>query len=88
MTNDELERIVLDVLTSLAPEVDAAGVRPDVNLRDQLDLDSMDVLNFAIGLHERLGVDIPEVDYPTLLTVSGAVSYLAAKLSPPVPERA
>jgi hypothetical protein len=40
-----------------------------------------DVLNFAIGLHERLGVDIPEVDYPKLLTLSGAVSYLAAKLA-------
>ena len=55
---------------------------PDDGLREQLDLDSMDFLNVVIGLHEALGVDIPEVDYPKLFTMNGAVAYLKEKLSP------
>ena len=45
--------------------------------RDQLDLDSMDLLNFVIGLHTALGVDIPEADYSKLATLDGCVDYLA-----------
>jgi acyl carrier protein len=60
-----------------APEADPARVKPDVSFRDQLDLDSMDVLNFVIALHQALGVDVPEVDYPKLATLDGCVEYLA-----------
>jgi acyl carrier protein len=80
MTGDELRRVILRVLGEIAPEADLSGLKPDVSLRDQLDLDSMDVLNFVIGLHETLRVDIPEADYPQLLTVNGAMQYLAAAL--------
>jgi acyl carrier protein len=80
MTTDEVRTIVLDVLSSLAPEIDIGQIQPDADLREQFDLDSMDVLNFAIGLHERTGAQIPEVDYPKLLTLNGAVAYLAPKL--------
>jgi hypothetical protein len=38
----------------------------------------MDFLNFVIGVHTRLGVDVPEADYAKLATVDGAVAYLAA----------
>ena len=80
MTGDELRGVILRVLGEIAPESDLARLKPDVNLRDQLDLDSMDVLNFVIGLHETLRVDIPESDYPKLLTINGAMQYLAAAL--------
>jgi acyl carrier protein len=80
MTGDELRRVILRVLGEIAPEADLSGLKPDVSLRDQLDLDSMDVLNFVIRLHETLRVDIPEADYPQLLTVNGAMQYLAAAL--------
>jgi acyl carrier protein len=83
MTGDELRRVILRVLGEIAPEADLPGLKPDVSLRDQLDLDSMDVLNFVIGLHETLRVDIPEADYPQLLTVNGAMQYLAAALDSP-----
>jgi len=46
------------------------------DLRDAIDLDSMDFLNFVIALHERTGVDIPEADYPRLRTLDGAIAYL------------
>jgi acyl carrier protein len=85
MTGDELRRVILRVLGEIAPEADLSVLKPDVSLRDQLDLDSMDVLNFVIGLHETLRVDIPEADYPQLLTVNGAMQYLAAALDSPHP---
>lgn len=52
---------------------------PGINFRDQLDLDSMDFLNFVLALHDRLRVEIPETDYPKLYTLDGAVAYLTAK---------
>ena len=79
MTTDDIARAVVEVLTRIAPEIDPASIRSGVSFRDQLDLDSMDFLNFVIGLHERLGIDIPEVDYPRLSTLDGAVAYLASK---------
>ena len=49
-------------------------------MREALDIDSMDFLNFVIAVHHRLGVEIPELDYPKLVTLGGAISYLEAKL--------
>ena len=46
-------------------------------LRDQLDIDSMDFLNFVIAVNERTGIDIPESDYGALATLNGCVAYLA-----------
>ena len=40
----------------------------------------MDFLNFVIGLHDTLGVDVPEQDYPQLATLNGAMDYLASRL--------
>jgi len=77
VTQEELRNVVVQALTRVAPEIDPASVRPGVNVRDQFDLDSMDFLNFVVALHDRLGLDIPEVDYPKLMTLDGAVAYLA-----------
>jgi acyl carrier protein len=79
MTAKEIEATVLDVLGQIAPEADLTQVRPDVAFRDQLDIDSMDFLNFVIALHERLHIDIPETDYPQVATLSGCLAYLAAR---------
>ena len=83
MRSDELRDVVVAALTHVAPELNPASVRSDVNFRDQLDLDSMDLLNFVLALHDRLGVDIPEVDYPKLMTLDGAVAYLKTRPIPP-----
>jgi acyl carrier protein len=82
MTRDDIRKTVIRLLGDIAPEVDWAGVRADVSVRDQVDLDSMDFLNFAIALHEELGVDIPEADYPKLRTLDGCVEYLASRAAP------
>jgi acyl carrier protein len=80
MTTDQLRDVVTGTLTRIAPEVEPASLRPDAALRDELDIDSMDFLNFVIALHEQLGVDIPEVDYSKLSSINDIVAYLASKL--------
>jgi len=81
MSTDELQATLLRILGELAPEADMSELKPGVRLRDQLDLDSMDFLNFLIGVHEATGVDIPEADYPKLRTLNDIVAYLGAKQS-------
>ena len=80
MTRDEIRAAVVAVLGQIAPEADLAGLDPGVDFRDQLEIDSMDLLNFAIGVHERTGVEIPEADYAKLSSLDACVAYLAAKL--------
>jgi acyl carrier protein len=82
-SRDEIRATVLRVLGEIAPEADLDRITPAVSFRDQLDLDSMDVLNFVIGLHQALGVDIPESDYPKLATLEGCVEHLASLAGTP-----
>jgi len=77
MTPDEAKTLIIDVLSGIAPEADYDALPGQVALRDELDLDSMDFLNFIAGLHERTRRDIPEADYPLLFTLDGAIAYLA-----------
>jgi acyl carrier protein len=81
MTPAEIRTAIFGVLGEIAPEADFGALKPTVDLREALDLDSMDFLNFAIGLHEALGIDIPEADYPKLATMEHAVAYLSAKIA-------
>lgn len=81
MSPDDIRAIVLEELSNIAPEADPATIDPAADLRDELDLDSVNVLNLVIALHERLGVDIPDADANKLLTLDGAVAYLEGKLA-------
>jgi len=69
---------VLHLLKTIAPEADLDGLQPGVGFRDQFDFDSVDFLNFALALEERLKVRIPEEDYPQLATLQSCVAYLEA----------
>ena len=68
---------VLTELKRIAPELEEAELDAAKPLRDQIDLDSMDWLNFLVALHERTGKEIPESDYARLGTLSQIVDYLA-----------
>ena len=81
MTETEIRQAIFDSLRQIAPEADPQKIRPDENLREALDIDSFDFLNLLIGLHERLGVQIPEGDYSQLTTLAALVRYLSPKLS-------
>jgi len=73
---ESLRADILSVLTTIAPEVDPGEISDEELLRDQVDLDSMDWLNFLVGIHKRLHVDIPEQDYVSLRTLADLVRYV------------
>lgn len=80
MERQALRNTVIATLRGIAPEIGESDLAGDLPLRQQVDLDSMDWLNFLIGLHQRLGVDIPEADYAQLVTLDNVLDYLQAKL--------
>jgi acyl carrier protein len=79
MNQDEVRRTVIAELKRIAPEIEDGDLVPGKLLREQVDLDSMDWLNFLVALHERLKVEIPEADYAKLGTLDQVVAYLSAK---------
>jgi acyl carrier protein len=76
MNRDQIRAVVIEELGNVAPDKDVASVLPNADLREALDIDSMDFLNFVTALHQRLGIDIPERDYPKLFTLDLAVDYV------------
>jgi acyl carrier protein len=81
MNPNDVRTRVLAALQQVAPEADPAAVKPAVPFRDQLDVDSMDLLNFMIRLHEEFGVEIPERDYPKLATLDGCLAYFSKRIA-------
>jgi acyl carrier protein len=75
MTRDQLQAALLEALTGIAPEIDPAAIEPTKLLRDQVDLDSADWLNFLVAVHGKLGIDIPDADVGKLTTLAKLVDY-------------
>jgi acyl carrier protein len=76
MTPDEIRTVLLEEIGNIAPEADLSMVRPDADLREELDIDSISFLNLIIALGHRLGINVPEKDYSKLGTLNSAVAYL------------
>jgi len=76
----EMKAVVLRALNNVAPEVDLESIDPSKDLRDQIDIDSVDFLNFVLGLHKELGVDIPDADVPKITTLNKCVGYLISRV--------
>ena len=79
MSNQDAAAVIKEELGNIAPEADIEAIDSSADLREALDIDSMDFLNFVTAVHRRLGVDIPEKDYPKLFTLGGAIKYLESK---------
>jgi acyl carrier protein len=82
MSDTDIRKAIEEELNNIAPEVDMGSVDPAADLREAIDIDSMDFLTFITAIHHRLGIDIPEIDYPKLVTLDGAVAYITAHLKP------
>jgi acyl carrier protein len=80
MKDLDISAVVREELGNIAPEVDMESVDPSADLREALDIDSMDFLNFVTAIHRRLAINIPEIDYPKLSTLAGVDNYLREKL--------
>ena len=81
MSEVEIRRAVRDALSSVAPEADFDAIDPAKDLRDQIDIDSVDFLNIVIGLHKELHIEIPDADMPKLTTLKGCIAYLMARMN-------
>jgi acyl carrier protein len=79
MSRADIQATVLRALASVAPEADTSALDPKRPIREELDIDSMDFLNFVVALHAALGVDVPERDYAKLATLDSCVDYLLAQ---------
>lgn len=80
MNRNEIQANLLTILAAIAPEMDPQAMDPEVDLREQLDIDSMDLLNFITAVHKQMGVNIPEADYPKLTSLAACVDYIAERL--------
>ena len=81
MTRDEIRSTVLRTLGGIAPEADLDTLRGDAPIRETLDLDSMDFLNFVTAVDQELHVAIPEADYEQLATLDGCIDYVHAAVA-------
>ena len=81
MSPQELRAMIVEEIGNIAPETDAARLGDDEDLREALDLDSMDIFNLVVALSQRLGIDIPDADAGHLVTLGGGAAYLAKRLS-------
>lgn len=81
MTPAELRAIIVEEIGNIAPEADAASVCDDNDLREALDLDSMDIFNIVVALSQRLSITIPDADVPQLVTLGGGTTYLAGRMA-------
>ncbi len=74
-----IRRAALEALARIAPEARTDALDPARNIRDQIDFDSVDFLNFVLALGEALHVDVPDADFPRLSSVDGCVRYFLAR---------
>jgi acyl carrier protein len=79
MTDAEIKGAIAEALHKIAPEIDLDRIGPNDDLREALDIDSFDFLNLLVGLHDKLGIDIPERDYGKLRSLAELVRYLASR---------
>lgn len=81
MTNDDCKKLVLEIIADIAPDEDLSNVKPDVRLRDQLQLDSMDFLDIVMELRKRHSIEVPEADYMKLASLDSSAEYLVPKFA-------
>jgi acyl carrier protein len=81
MTADQVKQIVIDIINEIAPDEDTTGIKDEINLRDQMDLDSMDFLDIVMELRKQHSIEVPEEDYPKLASLASCAEYLTPKFN-------
>ena len=81
MTEEQVKQIVIDIINEIAPDEDTSNLKSEVNLRDQMDLDSMDFLDIVMELRKQHGIEVPEEDYPKLASLESCADYLTPKFN-------
>jgi acyl carrier protein len=81
MTQDQCKTAVLAIIADIAPDEDLSDIKPDLRLRDQIDLDSMDFLDIVMELRKRHGIEVPEAEYGQLASLDSCAEYLTPKFN-------
>ena len=81
MTKDDCKKLVIDIISDIAPDEDLTAIKPEIKLRDQLQLDSMDFLDIVMELRKRHGIEVPEKDYIQLASLDSCAAYLLPKFA-------
>ncbi len=77
MTAADLRRVILEELINVAPDLDPEDIGDEDHLMDDLGIDSLDFVNLLSALQKRLGIALPEIDYPRLTSIAALTKYLA-----------
>ena len=78
MTEDQVKQIVIDIINEIAPDEETTDLKGDINLRDQMDLDSMDFLDIVM---ERRKQHSFEEDDPKSASLDSCAEYLKPKFN-------
>jgi acyl carrier protein len=76
MTESEIRKAVIDILSEISPDEDFTSLNDEVSFREQFEMDSMDLLDIVLELRKQFKVQIPEEDYPKLDNMNSTVQYL------------
>ena len=78
-TQQSLKDLVCKLILDIAPEADVQSLDPNEELRDELDLDSMDFMNLLGLIVKETGVNVPENDYAKVNSLQSLVEYIATR---------
>ena len=79
MNEDQIKQIIFQLLKKIAPDTEPSQLKPDENIRETLNIDSFDSLQFLVALNEKIGIEIPEQDYGKVGTLNTLIQYLLEK---------
>jgi acyl carrier protein len=80
MTNQEVKSVLMEIVAEIIPDEDLTGLKDDIPIREQVELDSMDFLDIIMELRKRYGIEVPEDDYMELATIDSSVAYLEPRM--------
>ncbi len=76
----DIRKVILAILGRIAPDEDLSHLDDSKPFREQMELDSMDFLDIVMELRKLYRVQIPEADYPNLISMDSTVTYLTPML--------
>ncbi len=79
MNEEEIKEIVFQLLKNIAPDTEPSTLKPDENIRETLNIDSFDSLQFIVALNKKTGIEIPEEDYGKIATLQALTAYIKNK---------
>lgn len=80
MNQRKLTETVSNLILEIAPEADLAQLSPDDDLREDLDLDSIDFIRLLEAIDKEFAINIPENDYTQVNTLQKLLDYIENKL--------